>query len=138
MERGGFNDSVKKGLNILVHFVPRIGLEFLDFPLVIPNQQQFMNNFLADELHHTYALNSLSICINDFSFDAPSLNSIFTALISNARTVNNVFSYFLDICTQFQSEEVNKTFRRKISESYSEIQIRAYLKEKIELMVEND
>jgi hypothetical protein len=138
MERGGFNDSVKKGLNILVHFVPRIGLEFLDFPLVIPNQQQFMNNFLTDELNHTYALNSLSICINDFSFDAPSLNSIFTALISNARTVNNVFSYFLDICTQFQSEEVNKTFRRKISESYSEIQIRAYLKEKIELMVEND
>ena len=99
MESGGLNESIKKGLNNLVHFVPRIGLEFLDFPSVIKDKGKFMINLLQDEQNHQYVLNSFSRCINEFDFDEASVNAIGTSLIQSARSINNMFSYFLDICT---------------------------------------
>ena len=107
LERGGYNDSIKKGLNILVHFVPRIGLEFLDFPSVITDQAKFMSNLLQEEQNHPYVLTSFSRCINEFDFDEDSVNAIGISLIQSARTINNAFSYFLDICSLAITASIN-------------------------------
>lgn len=95
---------------MLVHFVPRIGLEFLDFPIVITDQVNYMNTLLADEVNHSYVLTSFNRCIKEFNFDINSLNAIGTTVILNARSINNVFSYFLDISICRATDKINAAF----------------------------
>jgi hypothetical protein len=90
-------------------------LEFLDFPSVITDQSKFMANLLQEEQNHPYVLNSFSRCIKDFDFDEASVNAIGVSLIQSARTINNVFSYFLDICSLAITPTINAAFQKKIS-----------------------
>jgi len=90
-------------------------LEFLDFSSVISEQAKFMSNLLQEEQNHPYVLNSFSKCINDFDFDEASVNAIGVSLIQSARIINNVFSYFLDICSLAITETINAAFQKKIS-----------------------
>ena len=116
MEERGFNDSIFRGLKVIVNFVPRIGLEFLDFPSVISDQAKFMSGLLQEDQNHPYVLNSYRMCINEFDFDEASINAIGISLIQSAWTINSVFSYFQDICSLAITEKINSAFQKKISE----------------------
>jgi hypothetical protein len=58
-----------------------------------------MNKLLEEEENHAYVLNSFKCCIYDYDFDEKCVNAIGVNLIKNARTLKNVFSYFMEICS---------------------------------------
>ena len=66
-----------------------------------------MQSLLTDETNHPYVLSSFNRCINDYEFEEKSVNAIAVSLINSARTVNNVFSYFLDVCTFAITDTIN-------------------------------
>lgn len=97
-------------------FSLRTGLEFLDFPIIIPSQTQFLTSLLADEENHAYVLNSFKFCISEYDYDERSVNNIGVNLIKNARTIQNVFTYFMEICTFAITDTIIKAFKLKVDQ----------------------
>lgn len=95
---------VQKGLCNLVLFCPKIGLEFLDFQTVIPNQNQFLSLLLKQEQNHAYVLSSLPSLLTKFSFDKSIIIAVGVNLINNANTLKNVFNYYITLCLYVEDD----------------------------------
>jgi hypothetical protein len=94
----------QKGLFNLVIFCPKLGLEFLDYSIVIPNQNQYLSLLLRDEQNHAYVLSSLPKLLNEFSFDESIIIAVGINLINNALTLKNVFNYYITLCLYVKVE----------------------------------
>ncbi len=130
---------ILKGLSNLVSFCPKIGLEFLDFPLVIPNQNQYLSFLLSDEQNHAFVLSSLSTCLDEFKFNDSLVTAIGVNLINSAATLQNVFNYYITVfmyIREDQHEQMTQAFARKVMQ-FSNLQIKAIIYQQIVLMVGN-
>jgi hypothetical protein len=99
-----------------VIFCPKLGLEFLDFSVVVPNQNQFLSLLLKEEQNHAYVLSSLPKLLNEFNFDDSIIIAVGINLINNANTLKNVFNYYITLCLYVKEEhdeQLTKAFAGK-------------------------